>query len=109
MARSVEENSKSIFNEASHRIFSLMVLEEDEKPGEVDTTKLDEKLSRMSAEGLTQGEVWNVVEGFINASPRLSASFFLMSLVALSKQLNFSEQQLASIVDMRKQAESLVE
>ena len=105
LAKQVEENSKNIFNDASHRIFALIVTEENEQFETVDSTKQDEKLLRMNAEGLTQGEVFSVTENFIAMSPQLSDSFFLMSLVALSKQLRFSVPLAERIADLQNQEE----
>lgn len=91
LAKQVEENSRNIFNDASHRIFALMTMEENELPEVFDTTQQDEKLKRMASEGLTQGEVFGVTANFIEASPQLSNSFFLMSLAAMQKHLKSLE------------------
>lgn len=91
MQKGVADNFSRTFNDVSHKIFSLMILEEGELPENCDSTQLDEKLKRMSIEGLNQKEVSDVTANFIEASPELLNSYFLMSLVALSKQLKFSE------------------
>lgn len=97
LAKQVEQNSQNIFNDASHRIFALIVSEDGEDICEYDSTKMDEKLSRMASEGLTQGEVFSVTENFIGMSPQLSNSFFLMSLAAMAKTLKSSEPMLTAL------------
>lgn len=91
LVKLVHENSDRIFNDASHRIFALIVTEDGEDPCEYDSSKMDEKLGRMAAEGLAQREVTSVTANFIEASPELCNSFFLMSLVAMSNRLKSSE------------------
>lgn len=91
MQKAVSDNFNSAFSDVSHRIFAIMTLEEGELPHEYDTTLQNDKLKRMAAQGLTQKEVSNETENFIEQSPELCSCFFLMSLVALSKQLKFSE------------------
>ena len=106
MAKQVEENSDKIFNDASHKIFALMCLEEGEDASVYDSTKQDEKLKRMALEGLTQGEVFSVTSNFIQASPQLLASYFLMSLVALEKVLKSSIPLLERTEEALSQVES---
>lgn len=105
LAKQVEENSKTIFNDASHRIFALMTLEEGELPEVYDASKQDEKLIRMSNEGLTQGEVSSVTSNFIQASPTLLDSYFLMSLGAMEKRLKSLEPLAKHIADQQMQKE----
>lgn len=99
MAKQVDFNLDNNFNDTSHRIFALMVLEPGEDATAFDATKADEKLNRMAAEGLTQGEVFSVTENFILASPKLCNSFFLMSLTAMQKTLKSSKPMLQSLSD----------
>lgn len=86
MAKKIESLSEGIFSDASQQIFALICLEENEVEHECDQTSLNEKLTRMAQEGLTQKEVWKYTEGFIIASPQLCGSFFLSSLVAQQKR-----------------------
>lgn len=109
LAKQVSDNSSNIFNDASHRIFALIVTEEGENVHDYDSTQGDEKLSRMAKEGLTQGEVLSVTENFISASPTLSNSFFLMSLVAMSKQLKSSEPFLTRLSEQLEARELLTD
>lgn len=116
MAKQVDFNLDNNFNDTSHRIFALMVLEPGEDPTGFDETKASEKLQRMANEGLTQGEVFSVTENFILASPKLCNSFFLMSLTAMQKTLksskpileNLSEALQAELLesDLRPETES---
>lgn len=99
LAKQVEENHNKIFNDTSHRIYSLIVSEKDEDIFDYDSTRADEKLKRMAQEGLTQGEVLSVTANFIEMSPTLSNSFFLMSLAAMAKTLKSSEPMLQSLSD----------
>lgn len=99
LAKQVDDNFSKQFNDSSHRIFSLIVLEDGEDPNTFDSTKADEKLQRMASEGLKQGEVHRLTENFISASPELSNSFFLMSLRAMQKTLTSSEPMLQSLSD----------
>lgn len=99
LAKQIEQNSKQKFNDASHRIFALIVSEEGEDICEYDSTKMDEKLERMALEGLTQKEVFSVTENFISVSPELYNSFFLMSLVAMTKKLKSSEPMLDRLLE----------
>lgn len=103
LVKQIQENYVSVFNDASHKIFALMVTEDGENLDVVDSTKLDEKLHRMSAEGLTQGEVSSVTANFISASPQLCNSFFLMSLVAMANQLKSSEPILTRLSEQLEQ------
>lgn len=103
LANLVRENSDKIFNDASHRIFALIVSEENENICEYDSTQMDEKLERMANEGLSQKEVFAVTENFIQMSPELSNSFFLMSLAAMSKQLKSSMDYPTLIKDQQVQ------
>jgi hypothetical protein len=99
LVKQVEENHNQRFNDASHRIFSLMVSEPNEDITDYDSTRANEKLERMAKEGLTQREVLSVTANFISASPELSNSFFLMSLAAMQKTLKSSEPMLQSLSD----------
>ena len=107
LANQVQENSDKIFNDTSHRIYALMVSEDGEDVFEFDSTKMDEKLDRMSKEGLTQREVFSVTANFIEMSPQLSNSFFLMSLAAMAKTLKSSEPMLQNLSDQLQVKELL--
>lgn len=109
LATAIQNNSTKIFSEASHLIFGLIVNEEGEDRFEYDATKITEKLYRMAQEGLTQGEVLEVTENFITASPILCESFFLMSLLAMQKTLKSSEPMLTKLHEQLGVQESLIE
>lgn len=108
LAQSIEQNSTKIFADTSHRIFSLIVNEENEDRFEYDQTQQDEKLERMSREGLTQGEVMSVTANFISASPVLLNCFFLMSLEAMQKTLKSSAPMLTKLHEQLEVAESSI-
>jgi len=91
MIQQLQTQQTSIAEDASVELFGIICFEADEDKTSYDSTKSTEKLTRLCAAGLTMGEIWREVTGFINASPQLSVSFFLTSLEAIKTQRTLSE------------------
>jgi hypothetical protein len=87
----LQTQQTTIAEDASVELFGIICFEPDEDKTSYDSTKSTEKLKRLCAAGLTMGDVWREVTGFINASPQLSVSFFLTSLEAIKTQRTLSE------------------
>ena len=68
--------------DATQMIFTVICLEEGEDETKYDKGLAKEKLKRMSAEGLKQGQVATEVESFIKGSPILSSLYLAKSLVS---------------------------
>jgi hypothetical protein len=82
-----EINTCKIGYDAYQHAYAIITLEENEQPHIYDKTLAGEKLKRMAAAGLTQGEVQEAITDFILASPELSGHSFLMILVEASKTI----------------------
>ena len=87
----LQTQQTTIAEDASVELFGIVCFEPGEDKTSYDSSKSTEKLKRLNAAGLTMGEIWREVTGFIRASKQLSVSFFLTNLEATKTQRTLSE------------------